>query len=390
MSKEQNLLLMPKDLADLHLNGDFHIHDLEYMGTRPFCMDGSTVVPVQEAGTQYMLRLDEIPIEGNEYFPEKLFAQTPAGYRQIQKITKRPVDGEELLKIKTSSGRSILVTGEHRIPINKEGMKIKRADQIEEGDLLYPARPGIQLRGTPVEALDLIGELLENVPSEYLGNVYVRNLKTLFKEIIESGKAKSYAEISRSLGVEYNKQWYSRGIMPIISFVSFCRQYDIGPEDYGEITVGVTGSEHDLPVRLELNEELLSLLGFFVSEGNYDVNEENKSYNLAITENHQSATIAQYAENCLNSFATIYKGGMPETTTIHGVETERKRAQQVYFGGKLAWLIFRHIFKIPAGAEPFLPPFGKNFPCSCSHLAWNRELWNSTKRKKEKQSTASS
>ncbi|MBQ3620731.1 MAG: anaerobic ribonucleoside-triphosphate reductase, partial [Methanosarcinaceae archaeon] len=39
MSKEQNLLLMPGDLADLHLNGDFHIHDLEYFGTRPFCQD---------------------------------------------------------------------------------------------------------------------------------------------------------------------------------------------------------------------------------------------------------------------------------------------------------------------------------------------------------------
>src|SRR5512133_4051621 len=39
MSKEQNLLLLPKELADLHLNGDFHIHDLEYMGTRPFCQD---------------------------------------------------------------------------------------------------------------------------------------------------------------------------------------------------------------------------------------------------------------------------------------------------------------------------------------------------------------
>ena len=39
MSKEQNLLLMPGELADLHLNGDFHIHDLEYFGTRPFCQD---------------------------------------------------------------------------------------------------------------------------------------------------------------------------------------------------------------------------------------------------------------------------------------------------------------------------------------------------------------
>ncbi len=39
ISKEQYLLLLPPKLADLHLNGDFHIHDLEYMGTRAFCQD---------------------------------------------------------------------------------------------------------------------------------------------------------------------------------------------------------------------------------------------------------------------------------------------------------------------------------------------------------------
>jgi len=39
LSKEQNLLLIPSEAAELHLNGDFHIHDLEYFGTRPFCQD---------------------------------------------------------------------------------------------------------------------------------------------------------------------------------------------------------------------------------------------------------------------------------------------------------------------------------------------------------------
>ena len=39
ISKEQYLLLLPTRLADLHLNGDLHIHDLEYMGTRAFCQD---------------------------------------------------------------------------------------------------------------------------------------------------------------------------------------------------------------------------------------------------------------------------------------------------------------------------------------------------------------
>jgi ribonucleoside-triphosphate reductase len=39
ISKEQYLLLLPTKLADMHLNGDIHIHDLEYLGTRAFCQD---------------------------------------------------------------------------------------------------------------------------------------------------------------------------------------------------------------------------------------------------------------------------------------------------------------------------------------------------------------
>jgi len=39
VSEEEYLLLMPPKLADLHLSGDLHIHDLEYFGTRPFCQD---------------------------------------------------------------------------------------------------------------------------------------------------------------------------------------------------------------------------------------------------------------------------------------------------------------------------------------------------------------
>lgn len=39
MSKEQYLLLLPPHLSQRHLEGDLHIHDLEYFGTRPFCQD---------------------------------------------------------------------------------------------------------------------------------------------------------------------------------------------------------------------------------------------------------------------------------------------------------------------------------------------------------------
>lgn len=39
LSKEAYLLMMPAYVADAHIRGDIHIHDLEYWGTRPFCQD---------------------------------------------------------------------------------------------------------------------------------------------------------------------------------------------------------------------------------------------------------------------------------------------------------------------------------------------------------------
>lgn len=40
LSKEQYLLMLPSELFNAHINGDIHIHDLEYFGTRQFCFDG--------------------------------------------------------------------------------------------------------------------------------------------------------------------------------------------------------------------------------------------------------------------------------------------------------------------------------------------------------------
>jgi ribonucleoside-triphosphate reductase len=39
LSKESYLLMLPSSIADAHLRGDIHLHDLEYWGTRPFCQD---------------------------------------------------------------------------------------------------------------------------------------------------------------------------------------------------------------------------------------------------------------------------------------------------------------------------------------------------------------
>ena len=360
ISKEQYLLQLPPDLADHHLRGDLHIHDLEYFGTRPFCIDGSTVVPLRMENRIRNLRLDELPIEGDAWLPEDLSALTPKGWGRVVKVTRRRVNPGEVRRIRTSGGRSLLVTGEHRIPVRTdEGMAIRRADELQPGDVLYRVPRTGAIRGETIGSIDLVRELSASVPAELLDNVYVRGAEEVFSHVVQSGRAPSYTEISRELGVEHQKQWYTRGIMPVALFSALSRRYGI--EDYAGITVGVTGSEYELPALLELTPELVRLLGFFVSEGNYNAIPAVGQYNLAITENHQAPAIAASARACLSTYATI-AGVPPDTTTIYGIEVERNRALQVYFGGKMAYLLFRYVFAIPEGAA------GKRLPWIVYHL----------------------
>ncbi|MDD3373794.1 MAG: anaerobic ribonucleoside-triphosphate reductase, partial [Methanoculleus bourgensis] len=360
ISKEQYLLQLPPDLADHHLRGDLHIHDLEYFGTRPFCIDGSTAIPVRTDNRIRSILPAELPFTGDEWRPEDLSALTPKGWRRVSKVTRRRVNPGEMIRIRTSSGRSLSVTGEHRIPVQtRDGMAIRRADEVRAGDTLYGIPRTDAIRGETIEAIDLIRELPASVPAHLLENVYVRGAEEIFADVVRIGKAASYADISRALGVEHQKQWYTRGIMPVALFAAFSRRYGI--RNYDQVTIGVTGSGNELPALFTLTPELIRLLGLFVAEGNYNASLEAGQYNLAITENALAPAIQAAACTSPNTYATL-TGGTPDTTTIYGVEVERNRALQVYFGGKLVYLIFRYVFGIPEGAA------GKRLPWIVYHL----------------------
>jgi len=346
ISKEQYLLLLPPYLADRHLAGDLHIHDLEYFGTRPFCLDGSTAVPVISDGKVSIIRPDEQPFQGDFCYPQNLYAFTPRGPRRIEKISRRKYGDGELIKIKTSSGKSLKVTREHRIPIDADEMIIKRAEDIKEGDRLHGANGRLNLRGKPIQEIDLIKELNDKVPDDLLEHIYARGIRPLFIQVLQQGKAGSFSEISRELGAEHHKEWYTRGIMPISLFQRFCQRYDLS---YAESRIGVVGSDHDLPAILVLTSEIAKLLGFFVSEGNYNV-QETLSYNLAITGSNHAAAVQCYVGSSFGAYATLSQSG-PTARSIYGIEGTWERAKQVFFGGKLVYLLFRYVFGISGKSQ---------------------------------------
>ena len=115
-----------------------------------------------DKGRTMIIRPDELPFTGDYYYPEDLSAISPHGPKKVKKISRRRAD-KELLKIKTSSGKSLKVTREHRIPVKGEG--IKKAEDIKQGDVLSGAwEYGLNLRGKSIESLDLISEFADKVP----------------------------------------------------------------------------------------------------------------------------------------------------------------------------------------------------------------------------------
>ncbi len=163
ISKEQYLLLLPPYLADHHLAGDLHIHDLEYFGTRPFCLDGKTEIyirgtfqtsvalqsvegttsAIQLQISEEAIQLDQLPFGNRDeisFAPNTMLVQTPKGYRQVLKATRRYVKPNELLAITTKSKKQLLATKDHRIPVKtSRGMEIRKAGELSVRDVLYNA-----------------------------------------------------------------------------------------------------------------------------------------------------------------------------------------------------------------------------------------------------------
>jgi ribonucleoside-triphosphate reductase len=344
ISKEQYLLQLPPEIADHHLTGDLHVHDLEYFGTRPFCLDGATVVPARTEGRTRMLRLDELPFEDDDLFVPGLEVLTPTGFRRMLKATRRPIGDEPVLGIRTANGRSIRVTREHRVPVERNGgMAVVPAGELAIGDRLYVAGEGTDLRGGPVESIDLAAALVSTAPEAALSGVMVRGLRPVFEGLAARGE--TFAGISRAIGIEHHQHYYTRGILPLAAFARLRERYGVGLEG---LELGVGGSRHTLPAELPVTPALVRLLGLFVAEGHYDT-VPGSCYNLGITGGVHAATVTSDATAVFQSYATT-SGGAVASTSIYGVPITRPRATQVLFGGKLAWLLVRYAMGIPEGA----------------------------------------
>ena len=367
VSGEEYLLLMPSNLADAHLAGDLHIHDLEYFGTRPFCMDASVIVPIvkdnflriRPIGTTLDALFEECPqsitrkddYEILEVSELNLFALSRGSLKKIKKVMRRPAVSPAL-EIITTKHRRIVLTKEHFIQTNDRTIPV---NDVTKGTKLIVG-PIPWTEGNTTE-LSMVDAFLANVPREKLCSIFIHGVRSIIDHV-KYEKRLSVRGLFDQLGLNYSKtkHWYYRGIMPIDLFGELLDQHDVPRYLLQNVKLGAMGSPNEIAVIYSLTPALMRSLGYFVAEGNYNC-EEGRSYNLVIT--NENPQVYGDIKACIEAAFNTYV-------------IENKRRSQICFGGKLIYLLFRYVLGIPEGAEnKRIPELVFNVP---KYLA--KEFWS--------------
>ena len=339
ISNEYALLrILDSEEAHAHLFGDIHIHMLRYFDLRPFCVDGSTKIPVinREGILDYVkaknfdIFFDSescINISNDDYY-----FYTTSGLRRVNIVSRRQAD-HAMYKVVTEKGKEIILSKDHRVMVfnNRIPEEIPVCD-LETGDKVKILDTSFQHRN--LNEINLIEYFKKKCSQEDLETVYIRNLREqlLFRKhqySISWGDVFQKAEI-----LDYPRSWES-GNIPILQAINLIREYNI---DLTNLEIGVIGSPYLLPAILPITPYLLKLVGYFVSEGNYNISEGNY-YNLVLTNNDPRIfeDMKLCIENSIDTFIT--------PSEIEG------KAPQLFFGGKLIYLLFKYVFGIKPKAE---------------------------------------
>jgi DNA gyrase subunit B len=210
-------------------------------------------------------------------------------FRPIKSVIRHPLE-EKLFKVRTAYGRSVRVTSSHSVFVHEDGvMKLKRGDELKVGDTLV-APHTLRLPATAPARIDLLREL--HAAGDVAQQIWVRGkaVEEWHNVAGESHPAASaareslaaisagapHARAQRAVGGsrlerQWDTQYRASGaneVRPLVRLSDLAPQdldffdarsdVELSPEHYAHLPV---------PRFLEVNDDLMTLLGLYVAEG---------------------------------------------------------------------------------------------------------------------------
>ena len=153
----QTSSVIPKEMAKLHENGDLYFHDLDSYNLTTNCIGEDEYLLLRDNtnGQNSWKKFSEL----NKYFTEEnkvnntnnnvetvrvnnISTLGRLGFTNIRYISRRKLnENEKMYKLNTRRNKGIYCTGEHKIPVIRDGKEVLlEAKQIMKGDKLLLAK----------------------------------------------------------------------------------------------------------------------------------------------------------------------------------------------------------------------------------------------------------
>jgi len=246
-------------------------------------------------------------------------------FRKISEVSRHPVD--EMYEISLETGKKVIVTGSHSLFTlrNKEVVPIRVEELKEEQFIVTPKEIPIVEEIKEVNILDEFVVLSKKYPLLYLRNFsdmgLFNKLKVLEKQNITlKGKIKN---------------WKRHRTLPLWVLNEFSREINIYDYNLENCRLGIYSGRSELPLKINVNGDLVKLLGFFAAEGTVKQNGITFSFG-----NHES----NYIKDVISIVNKIFNINY----CIYEKETS---AVQIEFNSRLLSILFADVLKTGSKAH---------------------------------------
>lgn len=293
---------MSKKSRQNHLNNEIYTHDLDsYSIGMHNCTKGNSWIKIQHDGEVRTIKVEdfkkELPLE-----PGKLVDVSNAGYSILSRdgwtklinITCRYLNKDELIyKIKTRTGLPLELTGEHRLPIIRDGKEqVLGVKDIQVGDeLLEASEVRLSANDLNSEFLDLTqlqdDELDLRITNltplrHYLTYKYGIRLSEYFKE-------KGFDSSSNALTIKLSQ------------FKQLEKDYPLTFEVLSSLRIKSSGSYATFPLFIPYSAHLAKLYAYIYADGGVYVNKKASTYQLTFTNKNE-----KLVDDFIDSFENVF------------------------------------------------------------------------------------
>lgn len=243
--------------------------------------------------------------------PSNLSIWSNPGKQKIKEISKH--EPRKMLKIKLEDGRSIEATESHKF--YTKGKQEKKASELEIGDKLMVSY-NREIEEKDVEELFL--------PEIFKGreDVMIRNIRAFLSKFEKLDKGENF---------------YQRDSFPIKFVSSFLNKYGKNLRDLpADAKIAAKRDNVEIPIRVQLDEELLEIFGLYIAEGCSRSIKGEKGLNQV----YIASMDGELREFIKKVFLSHF-----------GLEPSEKKEDRVTFSSRIIYELFTGYFKMGSNAK---------------------------------------